>query len=208
MFRNLDELVEAARSRGPVKIAVAAGQDPDVLAALKQARQMGLAQGILVGDAAKIRSTARAAGYIADDDEIINEPDEATAARRAIGLVRDGKAGLLMKGKISTATLIKAVLDREAGLRTGRQLSQVIVFQVPGFDRLMIMSDAAINIAPSLEQKAEICRNAIQVAQALGIAKPNVAALCALEFVNAEMPATMDAAALAAMCRRGQISGA
>jgi phosphate butyryltransferase len=208
MFRNLDELVEAARSRGPVKIAVAAGQDPDVLAALKQARQMGLAQGILVGDAAKIRSTARAAGYIADDDQIINEPDEATAARRAIGLVRDGKAGLLMKGKISTATLIKAVLDREAGLRTGRQLSQVIVFQVPGFDRLMIMSDAAINIAPSLEQKAEICRNAIQVAQALGIAKPNVAALCALEFVNAEMPATIDAAALAAMCRRGQISGA
>ena len=113
-----------------------------------------------------------------------------------------------MKGKINTSTLIRAVLDRETGLRTGRLLSQVIVFQVPGIQRLMVMTDAAINIAPNLAQKAEICRNAIEVAHAIGVAKPNLAALCALEFVNPEMPATLDAAGLTLMNRRGQISGA
>ena len=113
-----------------------------------------------------------------------------------------------MKGKINTSVLIRAVLNREKGLRTGRQLSQVIVFQVPGIDRLMIMTDAAINLAPELAQKAEICRNAIHVAHALGIEEPNVALLCALEFVNPAMPATVDAAALTMMNRRGQLTGA
>jgi phosphate butyryltransferase len=113
-----------------------------------------------------------------------------------------------MKGKISTAALIRAVLDKEGGLRTGRLLSQVIVFQVPGFNRLMIMTDAAINIAPTLEHKTEICRNAIEVARAIGIENPNLAALCALEFVNPEMPATLDAASLTLMNRRGQLRGA
>jgi phosphate butyryltransferase len=122
--------------------------------------------------------------------------------------VRDGQADLLMKGKISTGTLITAVLDKETGLRGGRLLSQVIIFEVPGFDRLMFMSDAAISIAPTIEQKADICRNAIDVARALGIARPNVAVLCALEHVNPDMPATVDAAALAAMNRRGQITDA
>jgi phosphate butyryltransferase len=122
--------------------------------------------------------------------------------------VRNRNADMLMKGKIGTATLIRTVLDRETGLRTGRLLSQVIVFQVPGLQRLMIMTDAAINIAPTLEQKADLCRNAIAVAQAIGIEKPNVALLCALELVNSEMPATVDAASLCAMNRRGQIKGA
>lgn len=208
MYRNLDELVMAARGRGPVRIAVAAGHDPDVLAALKQARDMGLADGILVGNTQKIRALAEPIDYRLAPEQIIHETDEATAARKAIALVREGRADLLMKGKLPTATLMRAVLDRETGLRTGRQLSQVIVFQVPGIKRLMIMSDAAINIAPTIEQKAEICRNAIQVAHAIGIPKPNLAALTALEFVNSEMPATVDAAALAAMNRRGQITGA
>jgi phosphate butyryltransferase len=208
MFRNLDELVEAARARGPVTIAVAAGHDPDVIEAIKRARKIGLAGGVFIGNSAKIQSAAKAMGFDIPADQVIDEPDDAAAARKAIGLVREGKAQLLMKGKVSTATLIRAVLDREAGLRAGRLLSQVIVFQVPGHDRLMLMSDAAINIAPNLEQKADICRNAIQVAQAIGIEKPNLAALCALEFVNSEMPATIDAAALTLMNRRGQLSGA
>lgn len=208
MFRNLDVLVAAARTGKPVPIAVAAGHDPDVIEALRQASQMNLAEGILVGNADKIRPMAAGAGWTLRDDQVIHEPDDLVAARKAIGLVREGKAGLLMKGKISTANLVRAILDRETGLRTGRHLSQVIVFQVPGFDRLMIMTDAAINIAPNLEQKAEICRNAIEVAHAIGIEKPNVALLCALEFVNPEMPATLDAAALTMMNRRGQITGA
>jgi len=208
MYHSLDELVAAARARGPAQIAVAAGHDPDVIAALREAKEMGLAEGILVGNAEKINAMARDVGLTLWPDQVIDERDEATAARRAIGLVREGRASMLMKGKIGTATLIKAVIDREQGLRAGRQLSQVIVFQVPGLKRLMIMTDAAINIAPTLEQKAEICRNAIDVAHAIGIEKPNVAALCALEFVNPEMPATVDAAALSAMCWRGQIQGA
>jgi phosphate butyryltransferase len=207
VFRSLDALVDAARRKGPVRIAVAAGHDPDVIEALKQAREMGLADGVFVGNSDKIRALAKSAWFDIPPDRIVHEPDDAAAARRAIALVREGEARLLMKGKIGTATLIRAVLDREAGLRGSRLLSQVIVFQVPGEYRLRIMTDAAINIAPSLEQKADICRNAIDVAHAIGIEKPNVALLCALEFVNPDMPATVDAAGLTLMNRRGQITG-
>ena len=207
MFRNLDELVKTATARGPTRIAVAAGHDPDVIEALKQAQEIGLAEGILIGDGEKIRSMTQEIGFEISDHQLIDEPDDAKAARKAIDLIRQGEAKLLMKGKINTAALIRAVLDREAGLRTGRLLSQVIVFQVPSFDRLMIMTDAAINVAPTLAQKAEITRNAIEVAHAIGIPAPNVAILCALEFVNQDMPATVDAAGLTLMNQRGQLTG-
>ncbi len=207
MFRNLDDLVASAIGLGPARIAVAAGHDPDVIESLQLAREMGLAEAVLVGDRKKIEPMAAAAGLRLDPEHLIHQPDESAAARQAIGLVRDGAADLLMKGKINTSVLIRAVLNREKGLRTGRQLSQVIVFQVPGIDRLMIMTDAAINLAPELAQKAEICRNAMHVAHALGIEEPNVALLCALEFVNPAMPATVDAAALTMMNRRGQLKG-
>ena len=208
MYKSIEDLVTAARSEGPIKIAVAAGHDPDVIEALKEAQAMGLAEGIFVGNSNRIQFLAEEVGFKIRSEQILNEPDEAKAALKAIALIREGKASLLMKGKINTATLIRAVLDREGGLRTGRLLSQVIVFQIPGIHRLMIMTDAAINIAPTLMQKAEICRNAIEVAHAIGLAKPNLAAICALEFVNAEMPATLDAAGLTLMNRRGQIEGA
>jgi phosphate butyryltransferase len=207
MFRTLDEMVEAAKAHGPVRIAVAAGHSPECIAALHQASQMRLADGIFIGDAKKIWSLAGEIGFEIPAHQVLNEPDDLEAARRAVAMVRDGNAELLMKGKIGTAELVRAVLDRESGLRTGRLLSQVIVFQVPGIRRLMLMTDAAINIAPTLAQKAELCRNAIEVAHALGIEKPNVALLCALELVNPEMPATVDAAALVVMNRRGQIPG-
>jgi phosphate butyryltransferase len=207
MLRNFDELLEVARARGPATVAVAAGHDPDVIEALKRAQELNLARGILVGNGTKIRALAREGGFDLADEQIINELDEGAAIRQAIALVREGRASLLMKGKVSTANLIRAVLDKDAGLRGSRQLSQVIVFQIPGFDRLMIMTDAAINIAPTFQQKAELCRNAMQVAKAIGIEKPNIAALCALEFVNSDMPATVDAAALCAMNRRGQLPG-
>jgi len=208
MFKTLDELVQAARMAGPVRIAIAAAHDPDVIEAMKKAGELGLATGIFVGNLRKIGSLAEAARLEIPYGQMVSEPDDALAARKAIALVRDGQADLLMKGKIKTSALVRAVLDKEAGLRTGRLLSQVIVFQVSGFDRLMLMTDAAINIAPTLEQKAEICRNAIAVAHAIGLEKPNLAVLCALEVVNPDMPATVDAAALAVMNRRGQIAGA
>jgi len=207
MLRSFAELLDAARAGGPASIAVAAAHDPDVIEALQRARELRLAEGILVGKGSEIAALARDAGFELSAGQVVNETDPAAAVRQAIALVREGRAGLLMKGKVATASLIRAVLDRDAGLRTARQLSQVIVFQVPGHTRLMLLTDAAINIAPTLAQKAELCRNAVQAANAIGIEKPNIAALCALEMVNPEMPATVDAAALGAMNRRGQISG-
>ncbi len=208
MFRSLNEMVEAARGYGPATIAVAAGHSPECLAALKQAAETGLAKGIFIGDAKKIWDLADEIGFDLPAHQVLNEPDDARAARLAVTMVRDGNSALLMKGKLSTAELVRAVLDRESGIRTGRLLSQVIAFEVPGFNRLMLMTDAAINIAPTLAQKVELCRNAIEVAHAIGIEKPNLAALCALEQVNPDMPATVDAAALVLMNRRNQIAGA
>lgn len=205
---SLAELVERAAGYGPARIAVVQGYDPDVLESLVEAERIGLAEGILVGDRKRIEVTARTVGYAPRSDAIVEAGGEDEAIRVATRLVRDGRADLLMKGKVTTASLIRGVLDRESGLRTGRLLSQVIVFEVPGIDRLMLMTDAAVNIAPTLAEKADICRNAIEVAHALGIDCPNVVLLAALEFVNPLMPATVDAAALVQMGRRGQISGA
>jgi phosphate butyryltransferase len=207
-FQSLKELVEAAKTLGKQRIAVAVGQDADVIESLKLASEMGLADGIFVGDKDKIQSMAGKVGLKISPSKLIHETNQAACAQKAIALVRAGKADLLMKGKISTATLIKAVLDKEQGLRTGKHLCQVIVFDVPGFKRLFLMSDAAINIAPTLAQKAEIAKNCIEVAHAIGIAEPKLVPLCALEFVNPEMPSTVDAAALTMMNRRGQITGA
>jgi phosphate butyryltransferase len=167
-----------------------------------------LAEAFLVGDSAKIRLLTDELGFGLSDGQVFDEPDPARAAEIAISMIREKKADLLMKGKINTSTLVRKVLDREKGLRTGRLLSQVIIFQVPQFNRLMFMTDAAINIAPGLKEKAEICQNAIDVAHAVGIDEPKVALLCALELVNSAMPATVDAAALTSMNRRGQVKGA
>ena len=208
MIQNLTELVERARQLGPARVAVVEAHDPDVLESLAQAEPIGLAQPILVGAPAKIEAAAKKAGYSLRPETLIQTSGEDASIRLAIDLVREGKADLLMKGKVTTASLVRGILDKERGLRTGSQLSQVIVFQVPHIPRLMIMTDGAINIAPTLAQKVEITRNAIMVAHALGNAEPKVVLLTALEFVNAEMPATVDAAALTQMNRRGQITGA
>ncbi|MGA2630383.1 MAG: bifunctional enoyl-CoA hydratase/phosphate acetyltransferase [Terriglobia bacterium] len=208
MIQNLTELAERARELGPARIAVVEAHDPDVLESLAQAEPIGLAQPILVGAPAKIEAAAKKAGYSLRPETLIQTSGEDASIRLAIDLVREGKADLLMKGKVTTANLVRGILDKERGLRTGSQLSQVIVFQVPHIPRLMIMTDGAINIAPTLAQKVEITRNAIMVAHALGNAEPKVVLLTALEFVNPEMPATVDAAALTQMNRRGQITGA
>ncbi|MDA8202326.1 MAG: bifunctional enoyl-CoA hydratase/phosphate acetyltransferase [Chloroflexi bacterium] len=208
MLRTLDDVVSAARQLSPARIAVVAGHDPDALCAIDEASRIGLATGILIGDRNRILASAAGVGCRVSPEQVVDVPDDVAAARRAIAMVRGGEVDLIMKGKIATATLVHAVLDRETGLRGRRLLSQVVVFQVPGLDRLMLLSDAAINIAPTLDQKADICRNAIDVAHCLGVEVPNVAVLCALEFVNSGMPATIDAAALTQMNRRGQIDGA
>jgi phosphate butyryltransferase len=208
MISSFEELIARALQLGPAKIAVVEAHDPDVLESLGRAEPLGLARPILVGQPAKIEEAARKVGYTLRAESLIPTSGEEASIRQAIDLVKEGRADLLMKGKVTTANLIRGVLDKDRGLRTGRQLSQVVVFQTPQIPRLMVMSDGAINIAPTLEQKAEICRNAIEVAHALGITEPKVVLLAALEFVNPAMPATVDAAALVQMNRRRQISGA
>ena len=206
-LKDFTELIERAKQLGPARISVVGGHDLDTLLALAEAEKMGLAQPLLVGDPAKIAPAAQKAG-LSSEGKIVDAQGESATLRAGIDLVRSGKADLLMKGKVTTASLMRAALNKEHGLRGSGGLSQVIVFCVPSIERLMLMSDAAINIAPDLAQKADICRNTITVAHAIGISEPNVVALTALEFVNPAMPHTLDAAALVQMNRRGQISGA
>jgi len=208
MIDSLSQIVETAKELGPARIAVAVANEPDVLAGLQLAETSGLAIPILIGNPDRIRSVAKSVGYTLSRASIVEAHNEEEAIRKAIDLVRSGEADLLMKGKVTTSSLIHGVLDRATGIRANSLLSQVIVFELPTSTRLMLLSDAAINIAPSLEQKADICRNAIKVARALGIENPRLALLAALEFVTSAMPATVDAAALTIMNRRGQIQDA
>ncbi len=194
MIQSLDAL--KIPSDKPHVIAVAVAQDEEVLSAVEDARRLGLANAILVGDEEKIRQIANALFISMEPYTIIHEPDLIQCCKIAVSLVREGKASVLMKGLVDTALVLKEVLQGDTGLRTDRLLSHVAVFEVPGFDRLLCLSDAAMNIAPTLEEKKQIILNAADVAHALGIPDPVVACVCAVEKVKAKMPATIEAAAL------------
>jgi phosphotransacetylase len=172
-----------------------------------EAGQKGLIEPILVGPAEKIAAIAKSAGINLGRTQVIDVPDSRGAAAKAVELVRQGKAELLMKGSLHTDDLLGAVVAREIGLRTGRRISHVFIMDVPTYHKVLIVTDAAINIAPTLEDKVDICQNAIDLAIALGLAEPKVAILAAVEMVNSKMPATLDAAALCKMAERGQITG-
>jgi phosphate butyryltransferase len=187
---------------------VAAAQDDAVLEAVQGAHKQKLADFTLVGDIDKIKATADKLGITLNDVQMIHEPDDRKAAYRAVALVSSGEADVLMKGLINTADFLRAVLDKEIGLRTGRVLSHIAVYQLPGFDRLIMITDGGMNIAPTLQQKADIIQNSVQLANVLGIKPAKIAILAAVEVVNPDMPATLEAAALAKMAERGQIKGA
>jgi phosphotransacetylase len=162
---------------------------------------------ILVGPAATIADIAKAKGIDLGGAQIVDAADSHAAAATAVQLVRQGKAELLMKGSLHTDELLGAVVARETGLRTGRRLSHVFLMDVPTYHKVLIVTDAAINIAPTLEDKVDICQNAIDLARTLGVERPKVAILAAVETVTSKMPATIDAAALCKMAERGQIRG-
>lgn len=209
MYRNLDEVIEAAKALPQrQRLAVAAAQDQDVLEAVRDAVEWGVVSAILVGDEAKITEVARAVKLNLTKCEIVSERDPVLAARKAVALVAAGEADLVMKGKVGTADILRAVLDKEQGLRTGKLLSHVTAMDIEGYSRLLFMTDGAMNIAPDLGQKVQIVQNAIDVVRALGFATPKVAALAAVELVNPDMPAAVEAALLAKMSQRGQIRGA
>jgi phosphate acetyltransferase len=190
-----------------VPTAVAHPCEKSALAGAVEAGALGLITPILVGPASKIEEIAKSSGIDISGIEIIDVPHSHAAAAIAVELVRQGKAELLMKGSLHTDELLGAVVARDTGLRTGRRLSHVFIMDVPTYHKVLIVTDAAINIAPNLEDKVDICQNAIDLAIALGLKKPKIAILAAVETVNSKMPATLDAAALCKMAERGQITG-
>lgn len=208
MITKLDEIIEQARRFGPKRVAVAAAANALVLRSIKQAEELGLISPLLVGHREEILAEADAVGYQVSDDKIVHVAMKNETAPKAVELVRTGKADILMKGYLHTHVLLHAVLDSNAGLRTDRLLSHVFLMQVPTYHKLLAVTDAAINIAPDLLQKATIVQNAVDLMRSLGIDLPKVAALSSVETINPRIPSTIDAACLHKMAERGQINHA
>ncbi len=207
MIKTFEEVLCKVKSSEMKTIAVAVAQDEPVLEAVRDARKEGLAKAILVGNKEMIENTAKKIGMDISDFEIIHEPNDKKAAVKAVELVSSGKADMVMKGLIDTANFLRAVLNKEVGLRTGNLMSHVGVFEIPKYDRLIFLTDAAFNMYPDLKAKIDILNNAVKVAKAVGIDTPKAAAICAVEVVNPDMPATVDASILSKMNERGQIKG-
>ena len=207
MIRNFNDVIKQAKENEIKTVAVAVAQDEPVLEAVKAAKEQGIANAILVGDKSEIESLAQNLNMDLSQFEVIDEKDMKKAANRAEELVSTGKADMVMKGLIDTANFLRAVLNKEIGLRTGKLMSHVAVFEVPKYDRLLFITDAAFNMYPELKDKVDIVNNAVTVAKSVGIDLPKVAPICAVEVVNPSMPATLDAAALTQMNARGQIKG-
>jgi len=207
MVETFESLFEKAKKNGPKKIAVAVAQDEDVLGAVKLAYENKIVDPILVGDEEKIREIAKELGFDLSDIEVIDEKDGTLAARKATELVSSGKACVLMKGLIDTSIIMKQVLDHEIGLRTGNVISHIALFEVPTYHKMFIVTDAAMLIAPDLNQKKGIIENAVSIAHKLGIEMPKVAVLAAKEKVSEKMEATVHAKLLKEMNERGEIKG-
>ncbi|MFE7060945.1 phosphate butyryltransferase [Sutcliffiella sp. NPDC057660] len=204
---KLDELISRATQLPSKVVAIAAAEDEEVMEAVAHALEKDLASFILFGDEEKI--TGMLASHRIESSHagvrIVSAGNAKEAAQLAVKAVSGKEADVLMKGNVPTATILKEVLNKEYGLRTGSVLSHVAAFEVPGYDRLIFVTDAAMNIEPTLEQKVQIVQNSVSVARALGIDMPKVAPLAAVEVVNPAMQATMDAALLTQMNHRGQI---
>ncbi|MDH3791453.1 MAG: bifunctional enoyl-CoA hydratase/phosphate acetyltransferase [Rhodospirillales bacterium] len=205
---NYRRLIERSRAFGPVITAVAHPCDQASLAGSIEAAEAGLITPILVGPEAKVKAVAESNGLDISPYRLIATEHSEDSAVQAVALVRGGEAEALMKGSLHTDELMRAVAKRDTGLRTGRRISHCFVMDVPTYDQVLIITDAAINIYPTLEDKQDICQNAIELAQALGIEEPRVAVLSAVETVTPKIPGTLEAAALCKMADRGQITGA
>jgi phosphate acetyltransferase len=202
-----ERLVAVVRSLPPTVTAVVHPCDAASLGGAVEAAQKGIITPVLVGPRHKIQAVAKAAGLDLSGYAIVEAPHSHAAAEAAVALVAAGKADMLMKGSLHTDELMGAVVRREAGLRTERRISHCFIMDVPRHPKVLIITDAAINIAPTLEDKVDIVRNAIDLAHALDIPQPKVAILSATEEVNPKIPSTIEAAALCKMADRGQITG-
>ena len=206
-MKSFNEIMEKARQGGPKRIAVACAQDADVLKSVDMANVAGIADATLVGDREAIIDICKKLDIDYNKYDIVDEPDNQLAAMAAAKLVSDKKADILMKGLVDTSVVLKAVLNKELSLRTGNPISHAAVVEIPGYDRLMFVTDAAMNISPDLNAKAAIIRNTVKLANALYIDMPKVGVVCAKEKVDEKMPATLDAQSLVEMNRSGEIDG-
>ncbi len=204
---RLSRLMERVKGWPPVEVAVAHPCDRESLRGPVLAYQAGIIEPILVGPEDKIRAVAEENGLDISGIRVVNAAHSHDSAAVAVSLVRSGDASALMKGSLHTDELLAEVISRTSGLRTGRRISHVFVMDVPTYPRPLLITDAAVNIAPTLEEKVDIIQNAIELAHALGTPEPKVAILAAVETVNGKMQSTLDAAALCKMADRGQIKG-
>jgi len=202
-----DQLIARCKSLPPTPTAVAHPCDESSLRGAVEAAELGLLAPILVGPRARIEAVARQCGLDISGYQLVDTPHSHSSATEAVRLVREGKAEMLMKGSLHTDELLSAVVSREAGLRTGRRISHCFVLDVPALDRAIIVTDAAVNMFPTFEDKVHIVQNAIDLAHALGKAQPKVAILSAMETVSPKVQTTIEAGALCKMADRGQITG-
>ncbi len=207
MSKTFADLIAKVNECGTKKVAVAVAQDSAVLEAVSAAKERKIADAILVGDEKKIREIASSMNIDLSGFEIINVEDTTQAALTAVKLVHDGKADMYMKGLIDTKGFLKSVLDKEAGLRTGKPLSHVCVFEIEGIDHLLFLTDVAFIPYPTLEDKVNIIHNTLEITEACGITNPKVAPLAAVEVINPKMPATVEAGELTQMNKDGKITG-
>jgi len=211
-IRDMNSLLELARLiaqvKGPKRVAVAAAEEAHVIQAVNEARMEGLVHPVLFGNPERIRRIAGELHIRAHNLDIRPAQNPAEAAELATQLVSKGEADILMKGMVQSSDFLRAALNREWGLRTGRLLSHVLVYEAKGYDRIFMMSDGAMNINPDLKAKIQIVENAVTLAHVLGVSEPRVALLAAVEVVNPEMDTAVEDAIIAKMADRGQIKGA
>jgi phosphate butyryltransferase len=199
VIKNFKELLEAAKTQKKMKIVVAAAQDEDVIKAVSQAKEMGIAEPLLVGDEVKIKEIMSKLKLDSRDYEVINEVDLIQTAKKSVELVRNGKGDFLMKGLLQTADIMRAVIDKEAGLRTDNLISHVMVYETPAYKKLIYLTDGGMNVAPDLAQKVQILENAVKVCKGMKMDKIYASCIAGAETVNPKIPATVDAKAIADM---------
>lgn len=207
MIKKLDELINLAKEKGKKTLSVAVAQDKEVLTAVIEAVKLGIVDAILVGDKEKIKKIVEEDNLNIDNIKVVDEKNILKAGAKAVEFVSKGEADFIMKGMLGTADLLRAVLNKEAGLRDNGLLSHVMVYDVPAYHKLIFLTDGGMVPYPTVEDKVGIINNAIKVAHKIGIEVPKVAPICAVEVVNPSMQATVDAAVLSQMNKRGQIKG-
>jgi len=205
-FRNFKELIEKLQNaKSKKRVVVVVAQDEHTLEAVFKAKKDGIVDPILIGDKVKIKEILQHLNESIDDDAIINVEDDAAAAMKAVELIHENKADFIMKGKIQTADLLRAVVSKEKGLRTGSVMSHIAIHEIPTYHKLLAVTDGGMMIYPNLDEKKQIIENTVNAFIAMGYEKPKVAVLAAIENVNPKMPETVDADMLKKMNQSGDI---